>query len=151
VKLPDKEPGGRELDAAVAEKVMADWVAEQDVGKHVPLNSVIIHIAGHSYFHPIKSPHISNWSGMWELPRYSESIEAAMQVVEKMRERSVWFEIYLFITRPIVVEVLDENGTTARAEVSTVGELPLAICRAALAAIEVESGSTNGNRTHRRR
>lgn len=128
---------GRELDALIAEKVMG-W--ERGENWLIP---------------PVGTPmRDNNWAAEWDekgrphwLPRYSQDIEAAWQVVEKLRKD--WE--YLFINagngwgvecRTEHVDISPSNDITYQWTEST-GNIhgdtaPLAICLAALKAVGVE-------------
>lgn len=120
-----EQPTGRDLDAAVAERVMG-WRRNPD---YKNIEVPILDMAFEWY--------VSGY-GSNDLPRYSESIEAAMRVVEKMRElgRVVrmqawrigeWAVSFSKYTKPDYAMVETEWGYG--------DTLPEAICRAAYAAI----------------
>jgi hypothetical protein len=116
-----KELSGRELDAAVAERIMG-WQRQDGYNYWMSFSS-----SGETFkLHAL----IATW-------KPSESIEAAMEVVEKMRrdhfrfacndrcdpESGEWWAEFATLEY--------ERGGQASA-----GTLPEAVCRAALAAIE---------------
>lgn len=104
---------GRELDALVAEKVMGWTVALEDRG---PCR--------------VWRPHENSAERSQPIPPYSTSIEAAWEVVEKMRQREFGFSlndawIAWFLAAP--------NEYQADADTA-----PHAICLAALKAVGVD-------------
>lgn len=109
---------GRNLDAAVAERVMG-WQRQPDY------NYWMSFPAGESFkLHAL----IATW-------RPFESIEAAMEVVEKVRERG--YQVSIRSWEGAVPWSVKFILYTSREEVEEDGDsLPEAICRAALAAIE---------------
>lgn len=119
-----KELSGRELDAAVAEKVMG-WTRNphyKDIT--MPILDMCFEWDACGY-------------GSNDLARYSESIEAAMQVVEKMRERGHSVQINGFRRWGVTFVLESDAAPTVRPCGGP--SLPLAICRAALAVLGVKS------------
>lgn len=122
---------GRALDALVAEKVMG-------------CARVTVNDRGEVYGAPpelIASGDIPKDHGRVRLPHYSEDIAAAWQVVEKLRrERDAWVDITdAFAGWSVTLTLNNEDGTHVHSEGHGGAEektLPLAICRAALAAME---------------
>jgi hypothetical protein len=127
--MEDKELSGAELDRAIAERVMG-WEPVEGMTALAPF----------AYKRP--DGHIVH---PYSVPKYSESIEAAMRVIEKMHER----RFRVSITNPLKV------GTRANDNIAVwyvefdrrhkcepfsaeSGSLPEAISRCALAAIETK-------------
>lgn len=115
------ELSGRELDAAVAEGVMGwEFISPTRSGNRQYRN------ADGDMILVGESALISTW-------KPSESIEAAMQVVEKMREREWFVEIANTPTGWFVNFIYDVNE---RIDCPAVAQLlPEAICKAALTAL----------------
>jgi hypothetical protein len=103
---------GRELDALVAERVMG-WVQEEP--QPHPVNSFAIYFGGP--------------------PPYSTDIAAAWQVVERMREQeySIALDSDTWLKHPYAVHFIGGNSGCVSCTADTA---PLAICRAALKAVE---------------
>jgi hypothetical protein len=108
----------RELDAQVAEQVMG-W-------RNISNAYVINGLGGDDPAQPNR--------GIQRVPRYSESIEAAMEVVEKLGRR---VDIQFFPGHISQWRVMFINPTEEGAWAVT---LPEAICRAALAAVKDQNG-----------
>jgi hypothetical protein len=114
---------GRQLDAAVAERVMgADKEKEIDLAMLDPSGV-------------IDSFRDTIWANI--LPHYSTDIAAAWRVVEKLREEG-W---------QVVINVLDDGAEVAVTRHEMAGHLyefadtaPLAISRAALRAVAADEG-----------
>jgi hypothetical protein len=146
---------GRELDAAVAERVMG-WVwmsrinegsawlfppdsKDVDTGKTGIFGEPIFTRSYWPYSHgSIVGPlttydGVSRKSESYE-PHYSESIEAAMQVVEKMREQGWSFACTLYEGKLPYASFC--KGTVATSRNAEADSLPEAICRAALSAVD---------------
>lgn len=124
-----KEPSGRELDVAVAERVMG-----QPVPPIVPDCCLLVD--------KIPEPNTA-WNHVhyyergdeceWEPLPFSESIEAAMRVVEKMQEQD--FSVNLNAEPNDQWWVVFSNIDGDMQEDSFSETLPEAICRAALAVV----------------
>jgi hypothetical protein len=140
-----EQVSGRELDAAIHIRVMGYPSECRLIGDGESMETALRYDFEDAAYR-VRSDsdeHWENWSpdGAERIviaPHYSSEITDAFRVVEKMRERGVWAEIYTFTTRPMVVEMVTEKGALGKAEASSMSELPTAICRAALAAIEGE-------------
>lgn len=123
----DEMPAGRELDALVAEKVMGYSVYRDPAGYMyrfvlVPQN------AG-----PDNPPFCDTQLEL--VQPFSTDIAAAWQVVTKMRERDYWVFMGIFPSYSYVLFTEDKSPLEYRADTG-VNEVPLAICRAALKAVE---------------
>lgn len=119
--MQNELPAGRELDALVATKVMGwswDEYSAQD--------------ANGSKYHRCQPACSWDKDRLWFLPHYSTSIEAAWTVVQKLLPRIItlrWcdgWEVNEYLP--------DEKETVLLGEAK---EAPLAICRSALAAVDV--------------
>lgn len=131
--MSDDQLSGRSLDALVAERVM-EWT--------------IIEAKGENWFDAIPSdrfPIFVRWpeggTAVYESPfefrsrefRPSESIEAAMQVVEKLRGAGVWTQIMIYQHTTQVHVEMGVPSSECQEWGSTAAE---AICRCALKAQE---------------
>lgn len=150
----DKELSGKDLDAAVAERVMG-WIwlsragqgsawlfppdsKDVDTGEQGMFGEPIIERSYWPHFNgAIVGPFIE-YDGKSQknesyVPHYSESIEAAMQVVEKLRDKKN--DRYCEMTNiDGPWEAMFWQGATPLGKRQS-DSLPEAICRAALAAI----------------
>src|SRR5688500_14998111 len=127
---------GRELSKAVAEKVFG-------ISKiFTPADCA----SGSMYFGPSreyayipsgKSPR-THMIDAKPVPYFSESIEAAMQIVEKMREQGWSFACTLYEGKLPYASFC--KGTVKSSRNAEADSLPTAICLAALAAIEGTNG-----------
>lgn len=129
--MSDEQLSGRDLDLAVAERVMGWRLLDRQAMGWNPNGRDV-------------------WAtGNLENPTYqrfmpSESIEAAMLVVEKMRERgwrvglscSEAAEWAQWLTEFIKVERADAGAYKNQLYLAEAKSLPEAICRAALSAME---------------
>ena len=165
-----KELSGRELDAATAERVMGwervmlfdhafnpVWLSDTTremytTGTQVPY--LVPPGRMQDGANEVGAREVINGltiGGDQDLPRYSESIEAAMQVVEKMRERGWSFDIYIFpesysvsafhsgASNDITEEYLSNMRT--RTEDYVCRSFAKALCLAALEASGVDSAT----------
>lgn len=151
--IGDKELSGRELSALVAERVMGSvWDETRCRACGWPLAA--FDDGGCTIESCSQRPYPARRAD--EPAQYSSSIEAAMQVVEKMWQMGWQAELVncYMLNTPIVENVCmwyvrfidnknDMNNWSAEANT-----LPEAICRAALAAIE---GKNQNERRNRRR
>jgi hypothetical protein len=118
--MSKEELNGTELNRAVAERVMG-WSSSLQVG-----------IARYENRDP---------------PRYSSSIEAAMRVIDKLRQSGEWCCIEIKSDYHYVwwVALTPAEGSGNGPHKPTVARqdesLPVAICRAALAAIEKQKNA----------
>lgn len=119
----------RELDALVAEKVMGYWLAEGGswFGPHPSMPGERCH-ASCAGSNRIMGPDC--W-GVDGLPKFSDRMEAAWEVVEKLDEK--WSRFNLGHTSGVGWEAWTDSFS--RAEAATA---PLAIVLAALKAVGVE-------------
>jgi hypothetical protein len=128
---PVEKLSGRELDAAVAESVMVH----------------VVHVDNGEGFCENCGEEMLEWKQMRYrrqggiepvetrcVPEYSESIEAAMQVVERMREQGWSFACTLYAGQFPYASFC--KGTVATSRHAEADSLPVAICLAALAAVE---------------
>ena len=120
-------PAGRELDIEIAEKIM-EWERGKRWGN------------GNGEWIIDGKPYIKHFIS-WELtPRYSTSIEAAWQVLEKLREQGFAFAVQWMGRRE--PQQLPQNGKWIvvieghERDAIQAPTAPLAICRASLAAME---------------
>ena len=144
----DKQPeelNGRELDAWIAEHVMGWTWWSTKLRNSEEMRRSLWHpgFKNDEWILSDQSEEPFEGDNPW-VPRFSEAIAAAMQVIEKMRECGIWVEIYTFLSRPIVVEFVNENGLQGKAETGSLGDLPLAICRAAREAVRNRNGESDG-------
>ena len=129
-------PNGRELDAAVAERVMGWFI--------VP--SVVINDTdrGKSWWRESFGDPLDPGSGTFQHtspPCFSTNIAAAFQVVEKMRETcSVDIEMVAGCTTANGVFITTPGAGDACTAYDWAETLPLAICRAALKALDGRQG-----------
>jgi hypothetical protein len=119
-QIGDKELSGVNLNFAIAERVMG-WTRGRRYGNG---NGEWI-VPGRDDKAPLY------WS---QTPRFSECIEAAMQVIEKMRESELF--IVMMNLEGWNVHFVTVNAQRNRTLQFHSDSLPEAICRAALAAIE---------------
>ena len=122
----DTLSAGREMDALVAEKVMG-WS---------PLNRTEHHL----------SWNVPEGIRTWEETSYgsfkpSTSIAAAWEVVEKLRKEEIPIEITSGFFGPYSCRIASNHGWLAMVQADTA---PLAICRAALKACEVNERPDRG-------
>lgn len=134
--MADDWLSGRELDLAVAERVMGRrWfhcVAATGVERNQLFTAEQVETwrsVGWSATEIPSPPPADQFNDGSDVPRYGESIEAAMQVVEKLNRR---MEVDYFPGSEMPWCVMFVNSQTEAAWAET---FPRAICRAALAAI----------------
>lgn len=130
---------GRELDAEVAERVMGWTIAPE--GDRWRVSATGDYCNSWS----VDSPNLADLDddindrvyGRYAMPRYSESIEAAMQVVQQMRERGYGWTICTHKDGWFVrcFELPDE-GLQWRHSTVVKESLAEALCLSALAALE---------------
>lgn len=130
--ISDRELSGRELDAAVAERVMGFM-------PRVDLALFAITDARGGFTH-------SKDGDDWHLPCYSELTEAAMLIVEKMREWDKELEVEIHTSGDkwfvaFAADRMDGKGYQDIGEGAEAVTLPLAICHAALSATGTMGGS----------
>jgi hypothetical protein len=113
-----KELSGRELNFAIAERVMG-W----ERGKRYGNGNGEWIIPDWKQVLPL------TWS---RTPQFCESIEAAMQIVEKLRERGVWTQIQTFIHTTQVRVEMGVPSSECQEWGATAAE---AICKCALKAV----------------
>lgn len=120
----DKMPAGREMDAAIAEKVMGFRVMRDEQHGHILCNDPDqIEIGGH-------------------VKPYSTDIGSAWKVVEKMKPFRLWLIDLEDYWQASSLNPDDGNGLKANAETA-----PLAICRAALKTIERRLTDKDGSKS----
>jgi hypothetical protein len=125
-----KELSGAELDRAVAEHVMG-WTRKPNGMMHGKAQEVFVDDRDNTY---------SIRCGCAEDFNPSCDIEAAMQVVEKIRQSNEFCCINIhsdhnYVWRVSLIRVESQNASHGVTASATNESLPLAICRAALAAI----------------
>jgi hypothetical protein len=130
----DKMEAGKELDALVAEKVMG-WTGikhDHAAGGHIVFTTGTPEGRSRPSHHPV--------------PSYSTAIMYAWQVVEKMGERGYWFDIHDTYTGTRAVAFMQkEDGEQLAGWIAGHANdvsVPLAICLAALMAVESESSGS---------
>lgn len=123
---------GRELDAVIAEKVLGlNLESEQnpDFG-----DGLMVRVCEPKTIQTISGPYREN--GLRPLPHYSASMSAAWAVVEQLREKGIYFATTNCHERwDVWLSVNPIDDLVGEATASSVS-LPLAICLAALKAIE---------------
>ena len=144
--MSDGMVAGRELDALVAEKVMGEDVSTWDAHKWGPCAYV-------NDFYPEGSKYCSHCDRVWYngspeppvpcearwISTYSTSIAAAWEVVEKLKADGLMVDLLTVgdVKDPswcvTVEDLVDEDGMWFSTHES---EAPLAICLAALKAVE---------------
>jgi len=112
--MSDRELSGREMDRAVAERVMG-W-------RNVSVAYISVGLGGDDPLQPTK--------GIQEVPRYHESIEAAIRVVEKIR---VNYDVSIHTGSHGNWAVVLKTGDPIPVAAVSGPSLPDCICRAALA------------------
>jgi len=145
--MVDKEPSGRELECEVAKRVFGfrwfhcagangverdQFMSPETAETWRRLNWTLAEVDG---------PQDDQFNDDTAAPKYSKSIEAAMQVVEKMREQGWSFACTWYEGKLPYASFC--KGTAKSSRNAEANSLPEAICRAALAAIN--SGAPNGN------
>lgn len=118
--MANDQLSGRDLDAAVAERVFS-W-------ERMPNATAL---APYAYKRP--DGHVVH---PYSAPNYSESIETAMQVVDKMRAQGWSFACTLYEGKLPYASFC--KGTAASSRNAEAESLPEAICRAALKAVKSE-------------
>jgi len=128
---------GRMLDAAIAEHVMR-WHEQVDYDYSPPqINWVTANGEFIEIKYDVRNP--ENVNSLWGWCP-SESIKAAMQVVEKMREQGWSFACTLYEGKLPYASFC--KGTARSSRNADADTLPLAICRAALATVKTQSNET---------
>jgi hypothetical protein len=142
---------GRELDFAVAECAMNwQWYWWTVANSQEAVRGLFPPDYPNCYGYQLWSPEVGalRVSESGQVPYFSGSIEAAWAVVEALRKRGFGFDLFnvpegwraIIIRRDIKLGRRGERETVADAETA-----PLAICRAALAALRaVEERAING-------
>lgn len=141
---------GRELDALVAEKVMGltilarDWPCGPDpeCSTYVAAGTLQVGLLEEAAFYPDRGPVTADPGGLVStlygptkcpVPFYSTDIAAAWQVVEHLR--TIGYEIILANAYPTGwVATVFKVGTFTDEDVAA-ATMPLALCRATLAAL----------------
>ena len=130
-----KELSGRELDAAIAEKIML-WTNVRS-GCYTPIGQEWCgdDPEGTGGFYR---------TGRKIIPRYSERAEAAKQILEKIRQSGEFCCINIhsdhnYVWKVSLTRVESQNPAHGVAASATNESLETAICRAALAAMETKS------------
>lgn len=127
---------GRELDALVAEKVMG-W---HDLWTGKVYGNLLGYLPSYKLREGTAADDPKNCPQAMDVPRFSSHLEAAWQVVEKLRqEHGEDFDFALTTNEPSTqwccwILLGENNGAERQAPTA-----PLSICRAALAAIESEA------------
>lgn len=132
---------GRDLDAAVAERVMGWTIAPEGNRWRVSATGEYIN----SWC--VDSPNLADLDsdvddrlyGRYAMPSYSTDIAAAMQVVEKMQERG--FRIFIRDYEGVITWEVKFASVKGPSYEASGNDLPEAICRAALQAIDSLPGS----------
>lgn len=123
---------GRELDKLIAEKVMGLNVikTEYNKGKHI-----VYSIGEPEYWDFAGDMQLSN-----PLPNYSEDLNAAMEVFQKLRDSHKWCCLEIRSDYNYVWDVWLTKGSSEEHKPSILVKaqesLPLAICLAALESVE---------------
>lgn len=73
----------------------------------------------------------NEFGGFGTIPRYTEDIKAAWEVVEKMRERKIYLDIRVWPDEYQVLPHLDENNKLIERAIVKKKSLPEAICKSA--------------------
>jgi hypothetical protein len=133
VTVVEAMPAGRELDALVAERIF-EW--QRIPWKHNPEQGILLPPGAE---HEANDPHVRWWgrSLIERVPFYSTDIAAAFEVVEKMHYEEFGCEIWMPNTDGLRYRYQAKFYPDAgRAFVGEGDTAPLAICRAALRAME---------------
>lgn len=129
------ELNGRELDAAVAVRVMGEPMPPTPVGCPHFFNT----LSPQKAWHHVRDFDHGGGECKWEPEPFTTSIEAAMRVVEKMRSEGWHLIISDSDDRSVAtwfVDFLKKSNRHLCAGEAGADSLPLAICRAALKALE---------------
>lgn len=139
----NKELAGRELDAAIAERVMGRrvvWFDRLDSHDGEWSQSGPLETKEECRFRPVAYWQNQEGQSLWEVRKWSpsDSISAAMEVVEKMNADGWSFACTLYEGKLPYASFCKRTAASSRnAEAES---LPVAICRAALLAVESVKG-----------
>lgn len=139
-------PAGRELDALVAEKVMGEAVVEH--GEEFLRNAEGLWGSRPklTVLRPSHRPNAPDGMRRLKLPAYSTDIAAAWEVVERLLSRKMYPDLvssnYPVVWTCEVDSYSDPEAATDPWPVKACADTaPLAICRAALAAVRARADS----------
>lgn len=135
--LPERETGAsRLLDSIIRERLFGTWreVSAEDFRLcSVPPDCT--HVCETATGYRIAERYAARPDLRFAAPEYSSDIAAAMEIIPKLHEMGLDVVIGMLAGDPVSVDIWQQH-TSRRKGRSEADTLPLAICRAALAALD---------------